>query len=118
MHASAFEIQTRDICIYIKNIYKHACVYTHKHTLIFNKQVGQGIQTQRRRLSPLFVLNFFRLHHPDLPDVIGGLIQEEITWSLTLFNLPSCNVFFLVVPEILGGVEDLNLSNLLMGNEK
>lgn len=65
------------------------------------------------------VLNFFGLHHPDLPYVIGGLIQEEITWSLTLFNLPSCNGFFFhVVPEILGGVKDLNLSNLLMGNEK
>lgn len=64
------------------------------HTLIFNKQVGQGIQTQRCRLSPLFVLNFFGLHYPDLPYVIGGLIQEEITWSLTLFNLPSCNGFF------------------------
>lgn len=102
--------------IYKKYMYTHACMHT--HALIFNKQVGQGIQTQRYRLSPLFVLDFFRLHHPDLPYVIGGLIQEKITRSLTLFNLPSCRVFFLVIPEILGGVEDLNLSNLLMGNEK
>lgn len=89
----------------------------HVHTLIFNKQAGQGICTQRCRLSPLFVSNFFRLHHPDLPSVKGGLIQGEITQSLTLFNLPSCSGFFLAVPEILGGVGDLNLSNLLMANE-
>lgn len=91
----------------------HACA----HTLIFNKQAGQGVCIQRCRLSPLFVSNFFRLHHPDLPSVTVGLIQEEITQSLTLFNLSSCSRFFLAVPEILGGVRDLNLSNLLMANE-
>lgn len=45
-------------------------------------------------------------------------MEKQITWSLTLFNLTSCNVFLLAVPEIRGGVEDLNLSNLLIGNEK
>lgn len=91
----------------------HACA----HTLLFNKQAGQGVCTQRCRLSPLFVSNFFRLHHPDLPSVLGGLIQGEITQSLTLFNLSSCSGFFLAVPVILGGVGDPNLSNLLMANE-
>lgn len=91
----------------------HACA----HMLIFNKQAGQGVCTQRFGLSPLFVSNFFRLHHPDLPSVAGGLIQGEITQSLTLFNLSSCSGFFLTVPEILGGAGDLNLSNLLMANE-
>lgn len=102
------------VYIYIIYIYKHA----HTHTLIFDKQTGQGIGTQRCRLTPLFVLNFFTLHHLDLPYVVGGLIEKQITWSLTLFNLTSCNVFLLAVPEIHGGVKDLNLSNLLMGNEK
>lgn len=91
----------------------HACA----HRLIFNKQAGQGVCTQRCRLSPLFVSNFSRLHHPDLPSVIGGLIQGEITQSLTLFNLSSCSGFFLTVPEMLGGARYLNLSSLLMANE-
>lgn len=89
-------------------IYKNPHIYTHAsvraHTQIFNKQVGQGIQTQRCRLSPLFASNFFRLHHPDLPCVIGRLIQEEITQNLTLLTYHHVIVVsFLVLPEILGG---------------
>jgi len=80
--------------MYKKYIYTHARVHMHVHMLVFNKQGEQGIQTQRCRLSPLFVLNFFRIYYPDLPYVIGGLIQEERTRSLTHFNLPSCNVCF------------------------
>lgn len=77
--------------------------------LILNKQAGH-LNTKMQAQPSVFwvvVFNFFRLHHPALPYVIGGLIQEETTRSLTLFNLPSCHrggVFFPVVPEILGGV--------------
>lgn len=113
-NACLFEIQIRYICIYIHNMYIQTRTHTHTDIL----QTGQGVGTQRRRLTPLFVLNFFTLHHLALPYVIGGLMEKQITWSLTLFNLTSCNVFLLAVPEIRGGVEDLNLSNLLIGNEK
>lgn len=76
------------MCVYIY-IFIHTyniCVYPRAHwqTLIFNKKVGQGIQTQKRKAQPS-VLNFCRLHHLDLLFVMGGLITGADTTELNPF---------------------------------